>query len=58
MEVISQECIDNFDPKIVRTTVRIAGIEYSFDIPSPIYPEIAAPLGWPTNPCTNAKQAD
>ncbi len=50
-EVIKVECIETFDPKIVRVTVNVLGIPYSIDIPSPIYPDISAPLGWPTNPC-------
>ncbi len=55
MELISIDCIDTFDPKVVRVTVRAFGEEiYSFDIPSPLYPEIGAQFGWPTNPCTGA----
>lgn len=55
MELISVDCIDTFDPKVVRVTVRAFGGEiYSFDIPSPLYPEIGAQFGWPTNPCTGA----
>lgn len=53
MNVISVDCIDTLDPKQVRVTVRLNGGEiYSFDIPAALYPEIGAPLGWPTNPCT------
>jgi hypothetical protein len=55
MELISVDCIDTFDPPVVRVTVRAFGGEiYSFDIPSALYPEIGAPLGWPTNPCNEA----
>ncbi len=60
-EVLSVECIDTFDPPIVRVTVRVPvpdlsggliGREYSIDINSEIYPDLSTSLGWPTNPCT------
>ncbi len=51
-QVISVDCSEEFDPKIVRVTILVAGIHYGIDIPSNLYPEIGASLGWPTNPCT------
>lgn len=52
MEVVRVECIATYDPKIIRVTV-LGGsaIQYSIDIPQPLYPDIAARLGWPTDPC-------
>ena len=50
-QVISVECIDTFDPPIVRVTVRVLTQEYSIDINSEIYPDLRESLGWPTNPC-------
>lgn len=52
MELISTECIDAYDPPQVLVTVKVGDIIYTFLIPASVYPEIGAPLGWPTNPCT------
>lgn len=53
MEIVSVECIDTFDPKVIRINVLLPnGLSYSFDIPEPIYPALAPQLGLPTdNPC-------
>ncbi len=51
LEVISIECIRDFDPDMVRVTLRLGTFEYSLDIPTDLYPDIGGPLGWPTNPC-------
>lgn len=50
--VVSVECIDTLDPKVVRITILVAGIHYGIDIPASIYPDLAGSLGWPTNPCS------
>lgn len=52
-QVIKVECIDTFDPPIVRVTVNVLGQEYSIDINSEIYPDLSSTLGWPTNPCAD-----
>ena len=52
MNVISVECIATFDPKIIRVTIGNPNQPvYVIDIPEPLYPDIGAALGWPTDPC-------
>lgn len=55
MELISVECIDTFDPKIIRVSLLAnTGLAYTLNIPQPLYPDIGAALGWPTDPCAGA----
>lgn len=49
--VVTVECVDTFDPKVVRVFVHADPVWYGFDIPSNLYPSIALINGWPTNPC-------
>ena len=52
MDLVKVECIATFDPKIIRVTLLSnTGLQYAIDIPQPLYPDIGAPLGWPTDPC-------
>ncbi|MEH3109022.1 MAG: hypothetical protein PGN22_02825 [Agrobacterium cavarae] len=51
LEIVTVECIDTFDPPVVRVTIQKGDIYYAVDINSEIYPDLAPVLGWPTNPC-------
>lgn len=54
-DIVSVTCLRDYDPKIVRVRVKVSTtIFYDVDIPEPLYPDIGAALGWPTNPCTEA----
>lgn len=56
IEFVSISCITEFDPKVVRVELKLGEIYYGIDIPSPLYPEIGAQFGWPTNPCTEENE--
>lgn len=52
MEIISVECRDEFDPRLIRVLARTPdGYTYSFDIPEPLYAQLLGPFGAPLNPC-------
>lgn len=51
-EILTIECIDGFDPKIVRVSVRSPdGQVYSLDIRNQDYAILAMLPGFPPNPC-------
>lgn len=47
-EVVSVECIEEFDPPIIRIT--LAGLR-SFDVSTGVYEVLKEPLGLPNDPC-------
>jgi hypothetical protein len=51
MDLITVECINDFDPKLVRVTVHTPVQDYSFDIVASDYAAVATTLGWPASPC-------
>ncbi len=52
MQVISVQCIDTYDPKVIRVILlQDTGLQYTADIPEPVYNSIFGALGWPPNPC-------
>jgi len=50
--IVTVECIDTLDPKVVRVTITLNGtVIYVLDIPQPVYNPIGLLNGWPTDPC-------
>lgn len=52
VELITVECVDTLDPKIVRVTIHAPLNPVSFDIVASDYAAIATTLGWPASPCS------
>jgi len=50
-EVISVECIDTFDPKVIRVRFKVGAVDYALDFPCELYTGMQAQFGFPDNPC-------